>query len=288
MLRIIINKKRFLLFLLPVVFFASCNLLQHRHQDDVIAETGGKSLTLSQINEITNGLDSVDSVAVADAYIKQWATDIIVYNEAAKIRSVELDEMADAYKRSLYLQEYERMLVARNMPKQLPDSTIESFYNTHSDRFILKETILKGIMLVFPVGTPKQDRLRKWLKDPDEDNLENIEKYMYQYGTGYELFLSEWRTANQVLMRLPVDADVLQQQLRRQTLIEVQDSVSVYMLEVTDKRFTGDVMPLELAKNEIYRLLITQKQTDFLREERDRQYNDAIRHGKIKIYSNKI
>ncbi len=280
----IYTKGQFVYTLFLITLLSSCSYFRHKHNEGIAAEVAGKTLSFSQLDGITAGLDSIDSISVADAYIKQWATDALIYDEAVKQKSSELDEMVEAYRRNLYLQEYEQRLVAQNIQHHIPDSVIEEFYNAHTDRFILNETILKGILLVYPIGTPKQDKLKKWLQSPDEEDLENIEKYMYQYGKGYELFLSEWRTANQVIIRLPIETDNLQQQLRRQSLIETQDSTSVYLLQVTDKRFTGDIMPLELAKDEIGRLLMTQKQTDILHAEREKTYQEAVRHNKIKIY----
>ncbi len=265
-----------LLMLLP-----GCQYIRQRHQSGVVAQVGNQVLTRQVLDEATTGLSGEDSARVAEQYIQDWALNILQYEEASAATSERIENMVADYRRSLYRHEYEQQLIARQMPTHVEDSVVEQFYNNHQKQFLLKETILKGILLVFPTGTPKQDKLRKWLDRLDEDNMENIEKFAYQYATGYELFVDEWRTANQVLLRLPTDATTLQQSLRRHALVECQDSTQVYWLQVTDKHFKGDVMPLDYAAPEITNILLSQRRTQFLQDKRRALYEEAVRNKQI-------
>jgi hypothetical protein len=148
----------------------------------------------------------------------------------------------------------------------------------------LQDHIFKGILLVLPHSTPQLDQLKKWLNALNEDNMEKIEKYAYQYASGYELFNDSWVTANQILLRLPIQTDILKTSLRQNSTIQVEDSLSTYILHVTDKHFAGEVMPLEYAKPEITKWILSQKQVKFLQDERKEVYENAIRFKKIKIY----
>ena len=98
------------------------------------------------------------------------------------------------------------------------------------------------------------------------------------------MFNDNWVTANQILLRLPIQTDILKTSLRQNATIQVDDSLSTYILHVTDKRFAGEVMPLEYAKPEITKWILSQKQVNFLQEERNKVYENAIRFNKLKIY----
>lgn len=261
-----------------------CDRIRQRQQAGAAVELNGQVLYKEDLRQLTVGLDSVDSARVAEQFIRQWAVNILQYEKATGNRSAEIEAKVEDYRRSLYLYEYEQHLVARHMPKEVADSVVEQFYEQHKEQFRLNETILRGILIVFPNRSPKQDKLRQWLQHPDEENLEHIEKFAYQYATGYELFVNEWKTANQILLRLPIETDILQQKLNRQPLIEVSDSVSTYFLQVTDKRLAGDYMPVDYAKTEIERIVLAQRQVEFLQKERLKLYQDAIRHRKMTIY----
>lgn len=256
-----------------------------KRTNGIIVEYDGQTLTQSDIRYITVGLSSEDSARVADAYIRQWATAIIEYDKAKDVPNKDIEQLVEDYRHSLYIHDYEERLIAQRMPKQVEDSLVEQFYNTHTQHFILRETILRGVLVVVPNGAPDMDKLRKWLQAPaEEENIELIEKYAYQYAIGYELFLDEWKTANQILMRMPFKDDDFRKQLRQKKQIELQDSISTYLLQVTGIYAAGEPMPIDYATPEIEKIILNQRQVDFLQRERDALYNQAIHDRKLKFY----
>lgn len=271
------------MFIAAAVLLTGCDMFRHKRQSGIAAELNGKTLSSAELWELTSGLEPEDSARVAEQYIRQWATDILQYEKAAGYKSAETEAMVEEYRRSLYMHEYEQRLLSQ-MPQTVHDTLVEQFYEAHKKEFVLTESIVKGILMVFPNGAPKQDKLRKWLGAHDEENMEKIEKYAYQYATGYELFTDDWHTANQILLRLPTSTDILQEQLKKHTLIEVQDSVSTYWLQVTDKHVAGELMPIDMARNEIKKIILTERQKDYLDSRRNALYDDALRSKKLKIY----
>lgn len=262
----------------------SCDYILHKHQVGIVAELNGNTLNESDLYPLTAGLSKEDSAMVAEQYIRQWAINILRYEKALGGRDDELEAMVEDYRRSLYLYEYEQNRVKKKMPKNIADSTIKSFYEEHKDQFILRESIVKGILLVIPQKSPKQDKLKKLLANPTQDNLEKIEKYAYQYSSGYELFVDNWRTTNEIILRLPLEKDILQSELKQRALIEVNDENNLYLLQVTDKHLVGDYQPLDYAKEEIKQIILSQRQVDFLKEEREKLYEEALRYKKLRIY----
>ena len=267
------------------VAFSGCDLFRQHSHEGVVAELNGHTLTEQDLRPLTVGLSSEDSLQVASDYIRQWAINILQYDKAMGRVDDRIEAMVNDYRRSLYIYAYEQALIARRMPKEVEDSVLLQFYKEHQNQFVLRESILRGILLVIPEKSPKQANLRKLLANPTEDNLEKIEKYAYQYSAGYELFTSQWRTTNEILLRLPVERDILQKDLRSRSLIEVKDSAMIYLLQVTDKHLAGDYMPFDYAADEIKQIVLTERQTDFLRAQREKLYGDAIRHKKLKLYN---
>ena len=66
--------------------------------------------------------------------------------------------------------------------------------------------------------------------------------------------------------------------------IEKSDSVKTYLLQVTDKHLRGEQMPIEYARPEIEKIVLSTRQVEFLQKERERLYNEAIQKGTIKFY----
>ncbi|MCQ2340559.1 MAG: hypothetical protein MJZ79_07280 [Paludibacteraceae bacterium] len=261
---------------------SACSVFHKQQVEGVVAEVNGQYLTCAELDDITRGME--DSAAVADAYIRQWATQIIEYAEAKDRASNELEAMVEDYRRSLYIHEYEQRLVTKYSPQTWQDSVVAAFYEQQQSRFVLHDNIVQGILLVMPLKTPQLANLKKWLTNLDEKNTEKIEKYAYRYATGYEYFPNEWKTTNQIALRLPLELEALQQQMKRTNQIIVEDSMSVYVLQLTDKHFIGEKMPLSYAKEEIEEVLLNRWKVTFLQQHREELYKDALRYNKLKIY----
>ena len=274
---------------LCIVILLACSLTACRyftgHRDEnVVAEIGQQKLYRSDLEAITStALDSAEAERLADAYIRQWATDILFYDKARAAADPQVEAMVDQYRRSLYLHRYEQQLVDRRMSKTVPQDSIQAYYDANIDFYRLHEDILKGVLMIVPQGAPHVDKVKKWLQDPTE-NIEHIEKYAYQNASGYQLFTDNWTSSNQVMMRMPFEQTNLSKLMRSNDFIEMEDSIGTYMLYITDKRFVGDPMPLEYAEPMIRAAILQRRQVDFLRRQRETLYENAERMGKLKIH----
>ena len=267
-----------------VVLMSSCTLLTRRHHAGAVVEVNGQFLEYAELNEVTAGLSGADSAAVADAFIQQWATEILLYDKArSRVKDEELETLVEDYRRSLYVHTYEQHLLQR-MPKNVPQELVDSFYRSHLNRYVLKEGLVKGILVVVPNGAPDLNKLKKMMEQPTPDNIELIEKYVYRYANGYELFLDEWTGTNQLLMWMPLGKNDLSKLPKTQQQIVRADSVSTYVLQVTDLKQVGEPMPIEYARAEIEPILLRERTQAFLREEREKIFIDAVRFKKLRWY----
>jgi len=264
---------------------ASCSQWQSKHREGVAVELNGQALTFEQLDEIARSAQtSEDSAAMVNAYIYQWATDILEYEEARDREAADLEQLVEDYRRTLYIHEYEQKLVARHQPKQWPDSVVERVYEAQKEHMLLKESIVKGVLLIVPQGAPKIANLKSWLSKLNEANIEKVEKYAFQYATGYEYFPTQWRTSTQIILRLPLETNMLDERLSKNSQITVEDSTSVYILQIIDKRLSGDIMPLDLARENINQWLLNDWKIAFLKNERQQLFDEAVRYDKLKRY----
>ena len=271
-----------ILFVAVVGFLLTgCAAYEKKNQSGAAVELNGHYLYRSSLDSMTLGLSSEDSLRVVQQYISQWAKDILVYDKAQAHASKEIDAMVENCRRSLYVHYYEQNLVNRRMPQAVPDSMVQQVYEEMPDRFLLDESIVKGLLVVVPVDAPNLNKLRGWIYKVD---LDHVEKYVYQNANGYELFDDKWLTVTDVLSNMPIERADLEMQLKTKTQIEVSDSLKTYILHVTDKHLRGEKMPIEYARPEIEKIILNARQVEFLQKERERLYNEAIQDKKIKFY----
>ena len=271
-----------------IVCFAlltGCTLFEQKRNNGIVAECKGKTITWDELDHLTLGLSPEDSALFADNYIHQWAVDILEYDIARDKSKKHIEQLVEDYRRSLYIHEYEERLIAQRMPREVADTIVQAFYEDYSHRLILRDDIVQGLLLVTPKDAPNLDKLRQAIKEPEqEENIEWIEKFAYQYATGYELFLDHWMTTNQILLRMPFEEDNLQQQLKKSKQIELSDSINTYLLQVTAMYRKGEQMPIDYARTEIEKIILRNRQVDFLKQERNLLYEKAIKEGQLKRY----
>lgn len=277
--------RKFVVLLIVVPIMVGCTLFERQRKSGIVVECNGHSLTQVEIDALTNGLRSEDSARVAESYIRQWAMDLLVYDAAKEVESKEIERLVEDYRRSLYVHDYEERMIAQRMPKHVEDSLVKGFYETPSSRFVLDETIVKGMLLIVPLGAPNMDELKRQMAKPfDDENLELIEKYAYNYAIGYELFLEDWTRSGQILLRMPFSETNLHKQLNQKRQIVVEDSVNTYLLQVTDVHMKGTEMPLDYARTKIEQILLNERRVEFLEQERDKLYNKALQQNKLIRY----
>lgn len=277
--------KKTTIVLLLLTLLVGCDRLDIKRLQGVVAECNGESLLATEIEALTLGLSAEDSAQVAEQYVHQWAINLLMKDVIRGNQNKEIERLVAEYRRSLYQHEWEQHLVARRMSQHVEDSVVLAYYEANKHHFVLRETILRGVLLVVPNGAPSMDQLKRYIVEPqDEEHIEWVEKYAYQYASGYELFLDEWKTANQILLRMPFEEDNLQKQLKQQRQITMQDSLNSYILQVVDVYVKGEQMPIDYARKEIEKIILSQRQVDFIESERENLYNNAIQSGKLKRY----
>ena len=265
------------------LLLGSCTALEKKQQAGAAVEVNGQYLYRSTLDSLTVGLSSEDSLRVVQQYISQWAKDILVYDKAKARTKSELEQLVEDYRRSLYVHAYEEYLVDRRMPKAVPDSTVQQVYDQMPERFLLDESIVKGIFVVVPNDARDIAKLKGWLA---KEKLDEIEKYAYQNASGYELFTDKWLTTTDLLAHMPAERAEIEAQLKNKNQLEVTDSLKTYLIQVTEKHLRGERMPLEYARPEIEKIVLSERQVDFLNKEREKLYNEAIQDQKIKFYEN--
>ena len=277
--------KKFAFAILIACALVGCSKFKQQRMDGVIAEYRGEFVTEEEIESLSEGLSPDDSARIADQYIRQWVTNMLVWNEAKALSNKEIERKVADYHRSLCLHEWEQRMVNQRMSQVVEDSMIVQFYENNKHHFVLNDAVVEGAILVIPNGAPNMDKLRSHITNITHvEDIEWVEKDAYQYATGYELFLGGWKTGDQLLQRIPVENKTFHKQLKQKNQIEIQDSINTYLLQVVQAYHAGDYAPLEYVRGDIEKMLLSQRQVEFLYSLREKLYNKALQLGELKIY----
>lgn len=253
-----------------------------------LLEVEGKFLYLDQVQAIIPpNITGADSVQIADSYIRKWVTDVLLYENAKRnvTDKAVIERLLDDYRKSLIIHQYQQNLLQQRLPDQPSDEDMLRFYRDFSDQFVLRENIVKGILLVLPKGAPRLNDVRRWVQSGDTKSLEQIEKYSLQHGLSYDYFVDRWVSTNEILKKMPVQQEQLSNSIGTGRYYEVSDSLKHYMLNVDSVKRTGDAEPFETAKEKISNIILNKLKSDFIMNFEDELYQDAIQSGTVTFFN---
>lgn len=255
--------------------------------EQALVSVKGKTLYLDEINEvIPKGLNPADSTLAAEAYIKMWIKNELIYDKAIGNLSDKdaINELVENYRQSLITYTYQEQLVKERLRKNISDNELLKYYNEHPDQFQLETEVVKGLFLKVPKTSPQLNDLKKWCKQNDNKAIENIEKYSLQNAVIYDFFYDRWVSLDDVLVNIPQRISDNKQFLSNNKFFEAEDSTFVYLLKVKEYIFAGKEAPFEFVKGEVMDILINQKKDAFLKEIEEDLYKTAVDKGQIKFY----
>jgi hypothetical protein len=277
--------------LLLILIFGSligCDVKSPDQTRIPLLEVEGRFLYLDQVQGIIPpNLRGVDSVQIADSYIRKWVTDVLLYENAKRniTDKAAIDRLLDDYRKSLIIHQYQQNLLQQRLPKQPSEEEMKAFYDSYTDQFVLRENLLKGILLVLPVGAPRMNDVKRWVQSGDNKALEQIEKYSLQHGLSYDYFADRWMPLNEILKKMPVQLDNLTGFLGTGRYYEVSDSLRHYMLNIDSVKRVGDIEPYETAKERISNIILNKLRSDFIMSFEDELYKDAIQNGTVTFFN---
>lgn len=273
----------FILILLLMGLF-SCETKRPDKARIPLLEVEGKFLYLDQLEGIVPAnSSSADSIQIVESYIRKWTTDILLYETAKRniTNKAEIDKLLDDYRKSLIIHQYQQNMLSQKLTSKVPEDSIRAFYQKYSQQFLLEETIVKGVLLVLPVGAPKLDKVKTWVRKADTKSLEEIEKYSLQHGLSYDYFADQWIPLQEIQKKSSSQFELINGGLQINQLYEVSDSLKHCLLSLDSIKRVGDVEPYELAKDKIAYLVMNQWKSDFIKNFEKDLYRDALQNGTI-------
>lgn len=230
------------------------------------------------------GLSPADSAEFVEHYMHRWITDELLYEVARRnVPDLErIDELVERYRRDLVIFEYRKRLLSERADKEIDEQEMLDYYEKNSDMFRLREAILKGLFLKVPENAPNIGQLKKWYCSPKSDGVEKIEKYALKNVVIYDYFYDRWVPFEEIVSNIPYEFGDPETFLKSHNKLEFNKNGYWYLLNITEYKVRGEVMPYDFAKTQIQEILANSNRLDFNRELEENLYNDAEKSGEIK------
>jgi hypothetical protein len=282
-----IKTTQFLSLIIALVGFVSCTPKTPKDSRTALLEVEGKFLYLDDVQQIIppNASDS-DSTEIAQSFIRKWTTDVLMYENAKRnvTNKAEIEEMVESYRKSITIHQYQQKMIEQRLPKEPSEDELNDFYTQYSEQLLLKENIIKGLLLIVPAKATNMGNVRSWVQSSNEKALQNIEKYSIQNAISYDYFGNRWIPFSEILKKMPLQVEDPSNFVSSNRFVETSDSTQHYFLRITSYRNIGQVEPLELAKDKISNILLNKKKADFIQKFETELYNDAVKNEDVSFF----
>lgn len=267
--------------------FSSCKKETADTNREKYLEVEGRFLYLDDIQSIIPpNVNPKDSAEIAESYIKKWITNVLLFENAERniTNKAEIDQLLEDYRKSLIIHQYQQKLLQERLPASPSDEEINQFYNKYKEQLVLKENVLKGILIITPSKAPQLSNVRGWMQNASTKSLENIEKYSMQHAISYEYFADRWVPFTEILKKLPLQLENPTEYLSGRRFIELSDSTKHYMLSIKEVRMIGQTEPIDMARPKIANLILNKMKADFIDNFENEIYNDAIKNETVTFF----
>ena len=280
-----------LIALVSITLLVSCkwnkSVTEYVYGKTPIVEIGTDVLYVEDIKQVVPlGLSEADSTLFAQQFIKNWAQDVLFYQNA--IRNIpdtkDIDRLVENYRRSLIEHEYQRRLIEQKFSSETAEEDIERFYNDNERLFVLDESLLRGLFLKISNKSHDLSDIRKLYTRQDDESFEEIEKYSIRNAARCEFFYDNWRTVAELEMLLPTLDKPLEKQLAQDTALEFRDEEYIYLLNVSEFAPKGGYEPLDHARSRILGLMINNNKVSYMRKIKEDLYEAALEKGRITFH----
>ncbi|NDV46071.1 peptidyl-prolyl cis-trans isomerase [Paludibacter sp. 221] len=272
---------------LIILLLASCDLKKSESGRVRVAEVKGNVLYYDELElVIPPNLHRSDSIELANKYIRKWATDILMYEKAKQNISnmSEIDRLVNEYRKTLTVHQYQQRLLEQRRTKEADEHEMADFYEKFGSQMIMKENVIKGLLLVVPKDAPHINDVRSWVKVADEESVENIDKYSVQNAVSYDYFADTWVPFSEILAKTPLQVKNPSKFISSNSMVEENDSTHHYFLKITSYCLIGQQEPYELARGKIADILATKNNAQFIYDFEKELYEDAVANKTVRLY----
>jgi len=258
-----------------------------RSDDILLARLGDAYLYESEVKslQMTN-LSSVDSTAIIQQYIQNWAQEELLLQKAVlniNQNELEIDKRLEAYRRSLLIHAYEQKLIQQQLDTLVLIDELETYYNQHTDDYILGTKIAKVVFVKASTMAPKLDSLKHWLFNEDSIDTDKIESYSHQYAKRFYNNPSEWITWADFENIFPTEFNISSLSMKKNTM-SLEDTLHVYLVRLMDVKEQGEIAPLEYVEEEIKSILLNQRKLKTVGIIQHKLLEDAKNSKQFEIY----
>lgn len=279
------------LFVALLVLGACRNSFGYRAGDELVASVDDAYLYRSELAAMMpSGVAEADSVTCANAFISKWIVEQLKQQEAETLFSAseaDIEKKVEEYRRSLLVQRLDRYYLDAEPCEEISDKDIAEYYNENKSNFRMTQAMVKGEIAAIDDNYRRREQMVQWFgssqSEQRQDFAESCRKNNFPY-----LQFETWVPFSDFQSNLPLlRSSNHEKMLENRGVQKIHYNKTYYYFRITQVLNEGDVMPLDMASENIRQILINRHNTEVLRRQEEKMMNNAISLGRAQVYDEK-
>jgi hypothetical protein len=275
-----------------ILFFlllASCSMFKKKKTSEVdaIARVNDEYLYASEIQSLTRGLKSEDSIEVLKSYAETWVRKKLLLKKA--IDNIPEDDANVAkkledYRESLILYEYEKALINQKLDTIVRKEQLNEWYEKVKNDFPLEEDVFLLFFIKMKKDVPNLDQARKWIMKPkQEEDLQKLEGYCKEFASSYALDKGIWYEKATVLKNFPLNEYAINSLAGSTDFHEYKTEEGSWFIRVSDVLKENEPSPIEFIRDKIVKLIIEKRRLKLVEKTYEKIYQDGIKSKSFEV-----
>ncbi|MDX1827916.1 MAG: peptidyl-prolyl cis-trans isomerase [Lutibacter sp.] len=280
--------KQILLIFIAINLF-SCNYFTFKKDDrKPVARVNDSYLYESDLQNIfTSNNSKQDSIKLVKNYINSWIKHELLLNKA-KLNLVEetkkFEELVKKYREDLFINSYKEKVVEQYLDTVVTENDIENFYKNNHSNFRLSEDLIKLKYIKIGKNVLNKKELTKLFKSDKQEDLDSLKTKELQLKS-MNLNDSIWVKYSDLVSKVPIFKDIDKKQLlKKDYFIQKEDSLSLYLLKISNVLVVGNFAPKSYIKPTIKQVILQQRKLKLLKNIEETLVNDARKKQQFEIY----
>lgn len=201
-------------------------------------------------------------------FVKEWQLKKKTLLRAQQDTLIDLNAInykVERLKEDLIIHEYYANYIDKNLETEVSPADISAYYNKNPSNFVLKEKVVKGLVIKIASDNPLIWKVRRQFGRSDTASYAQLVEMATAQATNYTFSTNEWITFADMIIETPVYQNNNQQErLLSQKQIILTQNENTYLLKITEIKDAGETAPLQLKTQTIRRIILNERKKNLI------------------------
>ena len=276
--------------LLVLLCLQSCDYFKPEPDKIPVARVNDNYLYLDDIESLVGeNVSEEDSARIVSNYINRWATQRLLLDQAkinlSDSQVEQYEKLVEDYKNDLFTEAYKNAIVNQQLDSTLSAAELQQYYEQFKENFRLNDPLYQLRYIHVDEAYSNLSETREMLNRFEKEDQQILDSLSLQF-KAVNLNDSIWVKKETMFAALPVMKTVDASVLKKSNFAQIQDSLGVYLVKITDVLNPKDIAPLSYVKPTIKEIILNKRKLDLIKKLEKDITKDAVKDNKYEIYKN--